>query len=54
MSRVKESKELASKILLLRPENKKTVINVLNAFVIADTANTLGVSSAELTKLIKS
>ena len=51
MSKSKESKELARKILMLNSENKKTVINVLNAFVIAETASVLGVSSAELSKL---
>lgn len=53
MSKVNESKLLASKILMLNKENKKTVLNVLDAFIVSETANKLGVSPSKLNVILK-
>lgn len=53
MNKVEESKILASKILMLKRENRKTVLNVLNAFVIAETATKLGVNAFSLNEIMK-
>lgn len=53
MGRVNESKILASKILMLNKENKKTVLNVLDAFIVSETANKLGVSPSKLSSIVK-
>lgn len=53
MGRVNESKILASKILMLNKENKKTVLNVLDAFIVSETASKLGVSPSKLSNIVK-
>lgn len=53
MGRVNESKILASKILMLNKENKKTVLNVLDAFIVSETASKLGVSPSKLSNIMQ-
>lgn len=53
LNKVEESKILAGKILMLTKENRKTILNVLNAFVVAETATKLGVDAYALNEIMR-